>query len=741
MTELDLSFVTTKAEAKAAPAPEKAGNLDLSFVAKKGEVEIPKQKSTLSKIGDLFTGNDRIPESSKELGEVTIPASLFLKNPKAAFKVMIGMATTFDDERLANVLRENLPQLKFSQDEKGNTVVDATAIGGDVGFLNKPGISLQDVATIAAQFSPFSKASQAKAGAGILSNAVRVGGKTAATQAGLDLTNQAVGGTDEVSLANVDKGDVAIAGGGGALFQSLFQSLGKVIPVLREQVKSHGVTEDVRKTITEHAVKLGMKPEDVTDDVITSFLQRADSAVTPDEALALAGEREFGIPLTAAQRSLDDAALSAEDRLRAGTSSEKAQRVIRGFEKDQQMPAINQARQNIEQSLGGEPLSRRQAGEVVTQGVREAESAASKTVSDAYASVGDAALEPESINRLFNATRKAVIGADKDRGLKSTASLLDQINRSQKVMVELQKAGAKLKPKHINEIELLRRRVNTAIGSAENATDKAQVVGIKRALDDFLDDAVANALFTGDDQALSALKSARGLFADYARKFRAQPKRTRGGTSVPDPAGRFIERIVESDPTGEQVMNALLGANNLSNKAGAQMAARFRDILGKDSEGWQAIRQEAFRRLIKTNKVNGEDIISGQQTLKAISKAMDENESLMTTLFTPQELGTFRRFAAHVKRTQPDLVRSRENPSGTAQAASKALGDVVQRIGTALSLGGEPALIVTSSGVKAAKGFSDASKAKRAVRPFSEAFRVRRGLVGGSVTGSQSVAE
>ena len=255
---------------------------------------------------------------------------------------------------------------------------------------------------------------------------------------------------------------------------------------------------------------------------------------------------------------------------------------------------------------------------------------------------------------------------------------------------------------------------------------------MKRAFDDYLDDAVQKALFAGDDQSLEALKNARGLFADYAKKFRAQPTRGRSGRTVDrDEAGQFIEKIIDANPTDEQIVNAVFGASGLNKGSGAAMAKRFKSILGNDSEGWNAVRRQAFNRLIKTIKINGDDVVSGQQTLKAIDDATKNNGSLVKEIFSKEELGLIRRLALHIKRTQPDIVKSRENPSGTAQVAGKAFGDVIKRLGNAFAFSGEPLLMATSSGVSVSKGFRNSSKAKNAIKPF-ELIIANPNIVGGS---------
>lgn len=449
----------------------------------------------------------------------------------------------------------------------------------------------------------------------------------------------------------------------------------------------------------------------------------------PRDALAVHGEREFGIPLTEGQRTLSDRALSFEDRARSGALGDKSQNIMRKFETEQQLPALGQAKDDLVNQIapGTDDIVRpSSAGAVIKQSVNTAEQAADRVVQEAYASVGDAALQPKAINGLYNATRKAVIGYDKDRTLKSTASLLRDLKRSQTVFVELGKAGARIGGKHIKELETMRRRLGSAIGSAENPIDKRQLVQMKNAFDEYLDDAVRNSLFKGDEGAMAAMQEARVSRRRYAELFQAQTTKTKSGFTEPDRAGRFIEKIVASNPTDEEVINALFGANNIATNGGLNLAKRLKAIVG-EGEAWNTVRKAGLLRLIKTYNVNGGQIVSGGRTLKAIENALEKNNKLMHELYSPEEIGTLLRFATHAKRLTPDLVKSRENPSGTAQALTKNMGDLLRRLPL---LSGDLSVSLTAGGVHMAKGLTNAAKTKRAIRPFKNVVKSPIGRAG-----------
>ena len=380
---------------------------------------------------------------------------------------------------------------------------------------------------------------------------------------------------------------------------------------------------------------------------------------------------------------------------------------------------------------------------LVREGVIDAEATAKALVDDAYDAVGDATLNRGGFQRLVAATKKSIDSLEVVKSPEltpATEGLLKRLETLKRSLGVVKEDGNKVRliPTHLEQIEGVRKSLLVFEKAAANPTDGRNIATMRKAFDDKLDDAVKNALFEGDNDALQALKSARGLFREYAAKFRDSPVRVKSGRKLPDKEGQFIEKLMAGNPTDEQTINALFGASNFSNVAGSKMAQRFKQILGADSEAWTAVKQAAFRRLVKTTTINGKDIVSGSKTLSAINEAIEKNSSLMGELFSKQELGLLRRFAAQVKRTQPDLVRSRENPSGTAQVAAKALTDIVRRIGTMLTLSGEPILAATSSGVSVAKGMRASSRAKSSVRPFRAALTVDDKAVGAAVGTTQS---
>ena len=722
----------TNAQAKAILAERKQA--EPGFIERAGQFASDVGQAVVGAV----TGEERETRATQELPELTFSGILSGEDTGTVARVAPVLMTTLDPMEQANILKANFPNIGIQQDEKGNIIVGNNRTGVKA-VINKPGLSGMDVlqgAGLAAEFTP---AARAASGVGnVASKMLRVGAGSGATEA----VNQAA---QAASGGEFNPGDVAIATGGGAAFEGIFQGLAAAFPVMRESVKTAGgkindrVREAFKQKAREEAARIGTDPEtaanSVTDDVIADILF--------PEGKGLAGEQEFGIQLTKGQRSGRQADLLTEDDLLTGrVGTPKSQEIMVG-RREQTQQQVQDAASDIQQNLGREGTvigSQQEAGALAAQGIRNAEIAADQAVRESFESVGEAALKPEAFENLFRVTKNAIKGIDfpVTSETPATKSLLKQINSAEKFF---KGKGVQLKPQHISRIEQIRRSIGAQVKTAANPTDKRNLTTMKRAYDDFLDDAVKNAMFEGDQTALDSMKSSRSLFREYAKRFRSNPQRTPTGRTIADRPGNFIEEIIDGNPTDIQTVNSLFGAGNtFGNATSKNMAVRFKDILGADSPEWGAIRQAAFKRLVRT--AGDGKTISGKQTQKAIADAIEKNGELMKEIFTADEIGMFRRFAAQVVRSQPDIIKGSANPSGTGRIVNRGLAELTSKISAALGFAsGNPVLVIAGQGVQAGSGFGAKRAAREAVRPFGAVINARPALVGGATAGTLQLSE
>ena len=142
MADLDLSFAETESKPPNRRPPSATADLDLSFVdgPEFGKSQPPADaaRGLRGNISDVFTGADRETAATRGLPEFDMPLELptFAGNPnvRRQASAALGLLTTFDPKGQVNILATNFPKLKFSQDEKGNIIVDGREGGGVNGF-------------------------------------------------------------------------------------------------------------------------------------------------------------------------------------------------------------------------------------------------------------------------------------------------------------------------------------------------------------------------------------------------------------------------------------------------------------------------------------------------------------------------------------------------------------------------------------------------------------------------------
>lgn len=703
--ELDLSFVMTRREMadriaeRPAPAP-------LSFI---------------EKAKDLFTGNARETQQQRDLPELHTSGLLAGESMSTTASLAPILQTMTDPDEIVKTITSRVPNVvaTYNKDAQGNVYPILTnRENGASTIINRPGLSGFDVLqglSIGAAFTPAARAGSAASS--VLPKMASVAGRSAVTQSAIEGGHAASGG-------EFDPGEVAVAAVAGGMFEGVAHAIGKAIPVIARQIRSGEITDEVRVAFKLEGKRAGLPEEDVTDEVIKAWASKLDDRTGL--------EREFNTTLTRGQRSNDQALLSREDSIRSGILGEKPQAAYLQGERTQLRELTSAANVLQGEIARGAPriAGRQEAGAAVREGVRNAERIADDAIKQAYGEVGDATLSPDGFRALLRATRTSTNAMEypKVGNVQAWEGLQKSIKHAENSLTQLAaKPGTTLKPVHITHLDNIRKAIGNAADAAGSPADKRNILAMKSAFDEHLDNAVIDGLFSGDEAALGSLKAARRVHREYMTKFGQRIKSSRLGRGT-DQEGAFLKKIILEDPTDEQVINSLWGASSFNKQSGASLAKRYKEILKPESEEWQMVRQAAFIDLVATKRVGDEMVVDGARTLTNFTKAEKQNASLIAELFTPQEWGKLKRFSVLAKRTAPDLVRSRENPSGTAQKLAKSslsiLRSVLPYMDMGVSMAGEGAVVLRNSRNTAA--------ARQAFKPFAN---VRKSLMGQAFEG------
>ena len=160
-------------------------------------------------------------------------------------KLAAGMMFTFEEQDQIDLIKNTLPEAKISMDSGGNAIV---SYKGETGFVNEPGVSFRDLASVAGVMLGFTPAFRAaKFASTTAGKAALVGVANTITDAAMQGTVQALGGEK-----GVDAERALVAGliGGASI-----PVVNSVIKIAQPLLKAHGVKK-AKKLVEELGVRI-----------------------------------------------------------------------------------------------------------------------------------------------------------------------------------------------------------------------------------------------------------------------------------------------------------------------------------------------------------------------------------------------------------------------------------------------------------------------------------------------------
>ena len=439
------------------------------------------------------------------------------------------------------------------------------------------------------------------------------------------------------------------------------------------------------------------------------------------EAQAL--EEEFG-PLTRGERSGRPKERLKEDDLRRGMGSDQAQSTMRTFDARRAQEIRDNATRIV--TRGQPPLSQDagEAGTILADELRSARQALREQATQQYERAFEAARN-EAIPQGMNETPSIRVQAAADEfGFEVPAPARHALNVLER---NIQEGNAT----HAN-VERTRQALNRELGAAANARNDAQEFIYSRiigALDEWQEGALAN------PEARRAMAEARGIYRETQDLFaqRARSELSTGHTGRMDPGGRAIDRTINTDLTGEQIIDGILGTGRrpsqqalgavrrikqmgteriIYTNRGAQSGVRVpgRGRVGGQTAGQrrfnaddpaapptrqnprggmeqptrelQALREGMWHRLlsplddylarIETNGAREGGLLPAQKMVTQLDNALNgPGREITQTIYTAREIEAMQRLLRYFKRIVPPAGA---NYSGTAAAIFRQIG-------------------------------------------------------------------
>lgn len=382
------------------------------------------------RVTDFLTGNDRETRATRELPELSdIGVSGLLGEDSSAWqkvKATAGSLFEFAPEDIVKIIRANTDaNVSTFYDEAGNVGIN---VGGRLAILNKPGVSAMDALQGGATAAAFTPAGRAATGG--LAGALKAGALSAGTQAGIDVGTQATGRTNDVSLTNIDEGDVALAGAfgfaapfviekGGQASKGAFRRLTGKTPAASVLKPDGSLTDDAVKALEEARIQ----PSQLDDELRRQLTK--DGVLTPEQAQRYNLFRKQGVDPTRAQIT------QTADDFQAQQEFAKTSNAVRS-RLDSQEAALIQRGEDIAESTAGLTDDVADTGQTVYEAVIKKVTDLDDEVSSLYNAARTAAsaekgIRPEGLletlsktsgqNQLSGGLHRAVFSELKQRGL------------------------------------------------------------------------------------------------------------------------------------------------------------------------------------------------------------------------------------------------------------------------------------------------------------------------------------
>ena len=632
----------------------------------------------VEEIGKLFSGDSNA--YTGEAKHYELPEWPIWADAKLMDKMSLARG---DDAAAADIFLANWsdPRADVDFDPDGNLILLPGGRGGPAFYLNKPGLSKQDINANIVDFAA------AYTGAGLLSapfkrafgKIVSTGAGTGGARVATDLAAGQVGSQQGVQGDRVFW--EAVLGSGGEVGERAVTRAGKVASALLRRFTNRK-TGELSPQAIQVFERWGVDTSALSPEYTKHLADQLRAGADPIQAIAYADARTLPTPVSVTRGDIrrgtkfEDFEREASEGLRGMTAQQSLaeRRVLQNQQMKENIEAIQNRGAGIEREAD--------AGGLVASRLQQLRRADSNQVLGAYnlAKTFDAKVRESELQEFFRQARNKI---DQDYG----TGLYPAVDKFVDDLVDLSypvrgetfvtaNNGVNLK-----KIELWRKKVVTRREAARDLAEKQALKDLRDGYDNFLEAQLERDLVLGDDRAIQAWKNARSLRSAMSRKFTDN---------------KIIARISDTktrDPlTPEEVWNLVAGAGQLGAKKGAATSLRrMKSLLGEESIEWQALKEAAFMRLLKNQPQRGsspdlESIFDGEAFRQSVKRAFQDNNSLMRTLYTPEEINLILQASRVAERTGGYSVKTAQDRKlvGLLSQKARAVGGGLGRALTAI---------------------------------------------------------
>lgn len=657
----------------AIPAPPNAVGIQIDVSPRKPQDDeiAAEEKSILQSIRDgagaigrAITGAG-VPIEYPELLEITDiqDGSLGLADEIIASQVHLIRDDRGKAERLGEIFKDDARFGGIYEDKFGLPIM----MWNDIPYyINKPGLSEQDMNTFAGEIAKYAPAGRFLKGAtGALSTALRgtaaYTATEAAAQAGEAALTPQTTAEKKRSLTDVGQeigASTLIGVGADVLAPPALRAAGTGVKAAARQAGE--AAEQVAEFVFPR-----MTPE---------ILQESKYPLT-------VGQRTAPAPSGPSPRMTEQ--LSKEEELRmapqgAGTD------VVRGFDERQLREIEADAMQMIDEFGSGVPGLQDDLGLAPVRAAEEAQSTVAQRAGQLkeesgalYEAVKAADQTPVKAEFMGPPTPPVSMTADGVRQtvdqmldvypqivgpsqLVNTPILKAEIDRLRKLRRILQNPRFKdqsLDRLHDYQKSLSQIKNQAAPGSPEQLA----LIKMKEALDQAIFEGIESGIMRGSPEVLEQLQNATGLY----RQYMGLVGRGGAGNQAQRTANRLLEQLSSRDYTPVQVANFLFGHNRFNpNQAVPLMLDKLQEAL--PAEEYARVTQLIKDGILARAFTNRQGSVSRKAVVDNFNDVFEKQKSIISKLFSEDELARIRQFRDDVVPTV--WAETRGNPSGTSYA-------------------------------------------------------------------------
>lgn len=581
------------------------------------------------------------------------------------------LATTMSPDRLKSGIQKIEPDVQFREDSFGNLVAlwprkdeKGKVTGYQQFYPNPEGLDTSDVMRASGAVAAATPVGRALRAIGLPTAGLTGAATIGATEAAL-----VEGASSALSDAPYQYSDILYGAGGGAAGDVLARTVQSLVAAARS-VGPQSVIDASGNLLPQYADlvrKAGLDPNQVSAAVAADITNLARAGAEPSQAATAAMSRGLPTPVPMTQGQLTGSGRQQllEDTLSKGGFGDLAAAPIVA-QRARQQAALTQNLDQILESLrpGAAPITRGEGGTMAQASLR-----------------GSREQAAEEADRLYNIARGTSAQVDLDAAL-SVADAMRDVYRQKfnprtapTVAALLDDFDAVASTGDIRSMMQWREQVS----SLQRGAPTVDAAASKRVLDQFdakIEEAINSAMMSGDADAVAKWGQAISNYADFASKWKSE-----GGilNILTEKATRDGERVLRVAP--EQAADVVFSAtaSGLASKTGLP-----RDLLtlqrNLPKEQWDAMRQEAFIRLMDTSRGGmrgGETQVSGVNFKKAWENLREKNPGVVNGLFTKDEQNLIQQFADVSARATNTLA----NTSNTAAAASGLIQTIASSLG------------------------------------------------------------